>query len=173
MAMEYTNTACATVKKKRLSNVFFGFVLSRKFSPVNFDTNIPRYTILPVAINNNHTWPVGDKKSPPMPTISQAINPAIGVAISFFLLKSSFCSSSVLFGGVIWCEVAYCVQHSSPLRCGGIPCSVSLNLLLKFNSITIAQHLFINHHIAKLMLSAVLYSVPNTFPLNVCVQQSQ
>ncbi len=40
------------------------------------------------------------------------------------------------------------------LRCGGIPCSVSLNLLLKFYSSTIAQHLFISYHIAKPMLYA-------------------
>jgi len=46
--MAYTNTACPTVNRNRVSNSFFGLVLSRKFSPVNLDRNMPKYTILPV-----------------------------------------------------------------------------------------------------------------------------
>jgi hypothetical protein len=43
-------------------------------------------------------------------------------------------------------------RRFTALRCGGIPCYVILNLLLKFNSSTIVQHLFISQHIAKPML---------------------
>jgi hypothetical protein len=47
--------------------------------------------------------------------------------------------------------------------CGGIPCSVSLNLLLKFNTTTIAQHLFISHHIAKRMLGVLRFINVNKY----------
>ena len=49
---------------------------------------------------------------------------------------------------------------SAHLRCGDIPRSVSVNLLIKLNSITIARHLFISHHVAKPMLPAALPCPP-------------
>jgi hypothetical protein len=43
-------------------------------------------------------------------------------------------------------------QRREALRCGGIPRSIILKLLLKFNNITIVQQIFISHHIVKSML---------------------
>ncbi|GGW35719.1 hypothetical protein GCM10007383_20930 [Arenibacter certesii] len=47
--------ACPALKIKSVSNSFFGLLLSRKFSPVNFERKSPRYTILPVAIKIDQT----------------------------------------------------------------------------------------------------------------------
>lgn len=51
IAIEYTKMAWPTVKRNSASNSFFGLLLSKKFSPVNFDRNRPKYTMLPVPIN--------------------------------------------------------------------------------------------------------------------------
>ena len=71
------------MKRKRVSNSFFGLLLSRKFSPVNFDRNKPKYTILPVPIKIDQTAIKSEKKIPINPIIDQIINPASGVAKNF------------------------------------------------------------------------------------------
>jgi len=54
--------------------------------------------------------------------------------------------------------VLVCAQRKTALRCDKNPYSVSLNLLLKFNNITIVQHLFHSYHIAKPMLAVLNHS---------------
>ena len=75
--------ACAAVKRKSVSNSFFGLFLSRKFSPVNFERNRPKYTMLPVPIKIVQTAIKSEKKIPTNPIIVQTINPAKGVARNF------------------------------------------------------------------------------------------
>lgn len=95
--MAYTNTACPTVNRNRVSNSFFGLVLSRKFSPVNLDRNMPKYTILPVPIKIDQTATTSEKNMPINPIMVQTRMPANGVARNFLLENSMRCSSNVLF----------------------------------------------------------------------------
>lgn len=94
--MAYAKRACATVKKKRVSNSFLGLVLSRKFSPVYFEMNMPKYTILPVPIKMDQTAIKSEKNIPTKPIMVQTKSPAKGVARNFWFENSIRCSSSVL-----------------------------------------------------------------------------
>lgn len=89
--------ACPAVKRKSVSNSFLGLLLSRNFSPVNFDRNKPKYTILPVPINMDQTATKSEKKIPTKPIMVHTINPANGVARKGWFENSRRCSSNVLF----------------------------------------------------------------------------
>src|SRR6478752_3478455 len=94
MAMAYTSRAIATQWKNRLSKTFFGFFLSRKFSPVKRESVMPRYAIQPVPMNSDHTARIGDKKTPATPIKVQTISPARGMARPRRLAYSARCWSS-------------------------------------------------------------------------------